>query len=123
MRKLALVLLLASPAAFAKHYMDNKLTITHDCSKDPEASVMGNDSTITVTGACDSVSVQGNHNTLKIASSKKVSVNGNENTVSVEASDAIAVNGTSNKVSYKKGVSGDKVAVTNNGSKNTVAKE
>ena len=121
MRKLALILILATPAA-AKSYMDNKLTVTQDCGKDGDASIMGNDSTFTFTGACESVTVTGNHNTVKIESAKRVSVTGNENTVDADATGEIRATGNKNSVSWKKSLKGDKPAVTNTGTGNKVGK-
>jgi hypothetical protein len=121
MRKLALILLLAAPAA-AKTYMDNKLTVTHDCGKDGDANVMGNDSAFTITGACDTITVTGNHNTVKIEAAKRVSVTGNENNVTVDATSEINATGNKNTVSWKKAQKGDKPAVNNTGTGNKVGK-
>jgi hypothetical protein len=51
-----------------------------------------------------------------------VTVAGNENIVTVEAADGIVATASKNTVSWKKGVSGDKPAVTNTGTGNKIGK-
>lgn len=122
MKLTALALILASSAAFAGGtYLDNDKTVTHDCAKEPEASIMGNSNTITFTGACTTINVAGNKNTLTIVSAKGVNVEGNNNTVTVAASDAINVHGDNNTVSWKKGLSDKKPKLSNAGKKNTIS--
>src|SRR5262245_12204606 len=99
---LILVLIFASSAA-AKGYLDNKKTATHDCSKDPEAMVLGNENTITFTGECSRISAQGNENKLKVESVKVLDVQGNKNSAAVDAVDAIVTAGNDNKVTWTKG--------------------
>src|SRR5438105_13738269 len=89
MRKLTFVLLLIAHVALAKTYPDNKLNGNHDCGKDGELVVQGNDNNFVVTGACEKVTVNGNHNNIRLESAKAVTINGNENNVSIDAADAI----------------------------------
>jgi hypothetical protein len=119
--KLVIACLLVSATAFAGgSYVDNNKTVTHDCGKEPEASVAGNGNTITFTGECTKVSVQGNANTLAIASTKTLSVAGNKNTVAVESTDNISTPGSDNSVTWKKPIAEKKPAISNMGKKNKI---
>jgi hypothetical protein len=121
MKRLGFAILLVSTVAFAKNaYMDNKLTVTHDCDKDPVASIMGNENTITFTGKCGDISVMGNKNTVIIATAAGVSVTGNENTVTVDTVAKLATTGSKNTVSWKKAASGDKPTTRNTGKDNKI---
>lgn len=118
---LALSIVAGSAVAVAKgSYSDNKAKVDHDCGKDPDATIMGNDGTYTFTGACGRISIMGNHNTVTVASAKEVSVTGNHNTVTAMESDRIGVPGSNNTVSWKKGLSGKAPTVSNPGKGNTV---
>src|SRR5258707_457508 len=99
---IAIVLFVSATASAGGHYMDNGKTITHDCAKDADIKIMGNDNTVTVTGACTKISVAGNKNVVTIASSKVTGVGGNDNTVTVEATDDVVTTGSRNKVTYTK---------------------
>jgi hypothetical protein len=116
---IALVLLVASTAA-ANTYLDNDKTVTHDCAKDPEATVIGNDNTITFTGACGTISANGNNNKLTIASVKRLELLGNDNTVTVDEVDAIAALGNRNTVVWKKGIADRKPKVSSPGTGNKI---
>jgi hypothetical protein len=119
---LACVLLAAAVPAFADTtIMDNKQSKTIDCAKDPVATIMGNDNNVALTGTCTTVTVQGNHNKVAIASSATVSVTGNENTVAAAAVDTLDVTGNKNVVDYKGPVTkGGATRVSNTGTGNKV---
>jgi Protein of unknown function (DUF3060) len=85
-----------------------------DCKADPVASIRGNDGTITFTGPCKKITVDGNHNTVKVAAGDRVTVNGNQNTVDATAVVTVAVNGNDNTV-HAKGAK-----ASNSGQRNTV---
>jgi hypothetical protein len=123
MHRLLIALVFVSGAASAKSWMDDKLTVTHDCAKDPVASIMGNENHITLTGACAKVSVQGNKNTVTVASAKEVLVAGNDNTVDIDAADSVSTPGNKNTVSWKKGVSDKKPAIRNAGTDNKISQK
>ena len=113
------VLALAGTAA-AGSYHNNKKTVTHDCAKDPDAAVEGNENTITFTGTCTLISVDGNDNKLKVESVKSLSVRGNKNSVAVDAVDAIDAPGNDNKVTWAKGISDKRPKVSSLGSRNKI---
>lgn len=117
---IALVLLVADTAA-ANTYVDNEKTVMHDCAKDPEATIVGNENTITFTGTCSKISATGNENKLKIASVKQLDVQGNENTITADEVDAIHVLGNRNTVVWKKGLSAKKPKVSSPGTGNKIS--
>ena len=116
---LLLVLVVAGTAA-AKGYVDNKKTATHDCSKDPEAMVTGNENTITFTGACSRISADGNENKLKIESVKVLDVRGNKNSITVDAVDVINASGNKNTVTWTKGITEKRPTVSTPGNGNKI---
>ena len=75
---------------------------------------------LTLTGACEKVSINGSATTVSIESALKVSVNGAGNAVSVDAADKISVNGTKNSVTYKGAVTKKKPKVSKTGIGNSV---
>jgi hypothetical protein len=93
-------LALVATAAADKSFVDNNLSVSHDCSKDAAVTVSGNNGTFTLTGACTAVHVRGNNNTLKVASTTELGVEGNGNTVAVDAADAITTTGNNNTVTW-----------------------
>jgi hypothetical protein len=113
------VLALAGTAA-ANSYLDNKKTVTHDCAKDPEASVAGNENTVTFTGTCSRISADGNDNKLKIESVKLLDVRGNKNAITVDAVDAINAPGNKNTVAWTKGISDKRPKVSSSGNGNKI---
>jgi hypothetical protein len=123
MKRTLLATLFVSATAVAGSYLDNSKTATHDCSKDPTADVAGNSNTITFTGECTKISVQGNQNTLSIASVKELVVAGNKNTVAVEATDSIRAPGSDNKVTWKKPIAekNKKPAIANPGKNSKIS--
>jgi hypothetical protein len=119
-----LLLLSASLAAADVMEMDNHKTVTVDCKKDPNVSVMGNENTYTLHGTCVSLQVQGNKNTVAADTVTTISIPGNDNTVAAAATDSISTPGERNTVSYKAGASGkDKPGITNPGKNNTIGKK
>ena len=122
MKRLGFALLFVSSVAFAKgSYMDNGKTVTHDCGKDADAAIMGNENTITFTGTCTNVSVMGNKNKVIIASSSGVTVTGNENTVDVDTVSTVSATGNKNTVTWKKATTGAKPALHNTGKDNKIS--
>jgi len=124
---LAVSLVLAVPAvAFAdKSYNEAGMKVTHNCAKDkdgPTAMINGTDGTYAFTGACTKIGVNGSTNKITIDKATAINVNGNGNTIAVEGADKISVTGNDNKVSWKKGVAGDKPAVSNIGNNNAVSR-
>lgn len=122
MKKLALlVLLVSSPALADVSYTDNKKTATHDCAKQPDFSITGNEVTLTLTGWCNKVLVAGNK--AKITGvAKRVLVSGNENTLELDATNTVDVTGNKNVVTWKRVVDGNREKVSNTGTDNRVGK-
>jgi hypothetical protein len=124
MHRLVIALCLVSSIAVAKgSYLDNDKTVTQDCGKDPEATIVGNENTITFIGTCTRVRVMGNENKVTIASVKELTVDGNDNTIDVDATDAIGTAGNHNTVTWKKGISGKKPGVQNPGTGNKISQK
>lgn len=80
--------------------IDNHKTVTVDCAKDPNVSIMGNHAKVTLTGTCTSVSISGNHAAVT-GSTTTVSIAGNHNLASLDAVDALSVAGNHNTATYK----------------------
>ena len=118
---IASLLLAASPALADVSIVDNHKTVKVDCSKDKTASILGNENTVTLTGACTLVSIAGNKNTIKAEGSTKLDVAGNDNSASVTAADEISVAGSRNTVSWKKGITNKEPAVSNPGKDNKIS--
>lgn len=102
--------------------MDNNKTITVDCAKDPEVSLVGNHITVNLTGTCTKVTVTGNHETVN-GSVTGAFVLGNHNTLNLDGVDTISVAGNHNTVSYKGPLTKKKTSVSNLGRKNKVTKK
>jgi hypothetical protein len=100
-RVMALALLLLPISAAAdKRYLDDQGG-NWDCKTDPIVSILGNDATYVITGPCQQIAVQGNHNTVAIATVKALNVNGNSNTVTATTAGSVHVMGNENKVHAK----------------------
>ncbi len=112
MKHLALMLVLvAFPlAAWAdapEHVInDGGATLTLDCGDGGRITINGADNTITATGGCE-----------------KVVVNGSGNKVAIAAADKIVVTGSGNAVTYQKGHTKKAPKVSRLGVGNTVAKK
>ena len=104
----ALVLLVALVPATASAGIYNSLSgsVTHDCSKDPDVVINASDGSVTLTGTCDRVVVNGGEVKLQVEAVKRMVVNGAENTVAIGAVDRLSVVGADNTVTYKRGISG-----------------
>ena len=113
-------LLVVTSTAAANSYLDNKQTVTHDCAKEPEAIIVGNENTITFTGTCERVSAAGNDNKLKIEAVKQLDVHGNNNTITVTAVDAISAFGNHNTVTWTKGITVKRPKVSSPGTGNKI---
>jgi hypothetical protein len=122
MKKLAmLVLLVSSPALADVSYVDNGKRGTHDCAKNPDFSITGNEVTLALNGTCNKVLVAGNK--AKITGiAKRVLVSGNENTLELDATNTVDVTGNKNVVTWKKVIDGNKEKVSNSGTDNRVGK-
>jgi hypothetical protein len=115
------LVLFTSIAAADVSITDNGKKLTIDCKKDPNVTVVGNSSVVTLTGACTAVTVAGNSNKVTVASTAAATVSGNDNAVTITAVDALTVSGSRNMVSYKTAVAkGGSVAATNTGKDNKV---
>lgn len=117
---LASIMFAAGVASADVTIMDNHKTVTVDCAKDPNISLLGNHITVTMTGTCTKVSATGNH--LKIIGSvTTANVPGNHNTLELDGVDRISVIGNYNTVSYKKPLAKKKTSVSNVGKNNKVS--
>lgn len=92
--------LLATPAFADLQIMDNHQEITVDCAKDPNISVMGNHTKVTLTGTCAKVSLAGNHARVT-GSATTVAIMGNHNDAALDGVDRLSVMGNHNKASWK----------------------
>lgn len=121
--KLVLASLLLVPALASADVAitDNDQTVTVDCAKDKNVSIAGNKATVTLTGVCEILSVDGNE-AVVTGSASKVRVSGNSNKVNLEAADLIGTTGNSNVVTWKKGVTKAKPKVVNPGNKNKISR-
>jgi hypothetical protein len=117
---LALLVLLPATALAERQIVDNNATITIDCAKDKEVSLVGNNITVTLVGTCTRVNVTGNKETVK-GSSTTFFIAGNHNTVTADATDEIRLAGNHNTVTWKKGVSGGAPKISNPGKDNKVS--
>ena len=124
MRKLScLILLFASTASADVSIVDDKQTVTVDCAKDPNVSIAGNASTVTLNGACKAVVIAGNQTTIT-GSAASVSIAGNENTANLDTVDSLSVTGNQNTVTYAKASDAKKkTRVSNLGKANTILKK
>ena len=77
---------------------------TIDCAKQPSMTIADNDGHYVFAGACESITIAGNHNEVVVESAKSISLPGNHNKLAIAAADEIEVAGNHNQVAYKKGV-------------------
>jgi hypothetical protein len=123
MRIFAIALLAcAAPAVAEVSVVDNNKTLTIDCKKDPEVSLIGNKITVTLVGTCKAVTVTGNHENVT-GTATKFYIAGNDNTVTADGADEIFVAGNRNTVSWKRGVAKKAPAITNPGKDNKVTQQ
>ncbi|PYE55290.1 DUF3060 domain-containing protein [Deinococcus yavapaiensis] len=85
-RPLILALLLSSSAfAINSTIRDNNKSFRLDCNEANDVvTVRGNKNTVVLTGTCESVTVDGNNNTLQAATIRTLSMRGNNNRVTVK---------------------------------------
>lgn len=102
--------------------MDNDQTITVDCAKDKQVSIIGNNASVTLTGTCTAVSITGNGATLS-GSAKSVAIQGNDNTAKLASVDSIMVAGNDNTVTYKGPATAKKTKVSAPGNNNSIKKQ
>src|SRR5262249_21248622 len=118
---LAFVCVALAGTAAAKTYIDNEKTVAQDCSKDPEATIVGNGNKLTFTGTCAAITVAGNENTVTIASVKGLDGPGNGNKVTAGAPEQVSVPGDRNQVGWKKGLSDKKAKLSDSGNDNKIS--
>ena len=114
-----LISLAATTAAADVTVMDNDKTLTVDCAKDKNVTIVGNDITVTLVGTCEKLYVSGNDAKVT-GSTKGAFVAGNDNTLTLEAVDTISTPGNENTVTYRRPVSKKKTSVSNPGNGNKI---
>lgn len=119
MKLLALLLLCGTPAFADVTVMDNDKTISVDCAKDKNVTLIGNNITANLSGTCESVKVTGNHENV-VGSVTNAYVAGNHNTLALDGVDTISVAGNNNTVTHKKPLAKKKTNVSNLGKGNTI---
>jgi len=110
---------LAAPARAEVTVLDNNRTLDIDCAKDPEIALVGNHITLSTQGVCATITILGNHASVR-GSSHEVNVAGNHNTLSLVAADDVSVAGNHNTVSVRKGVTRKAPRISNLGTDNRV---
>ena len=121
MRAVVVALVLsASPALAERQIVDNNATVTVDCKKDGEVSLIGNNMTITLVGTCTRVNVTGNREKVT-GSSTTFFIAGNHNTVIAESTDDITLAGNHNTVTWKKSGKGATPKIANPGKDNKIS--
>jgi len=99
---ISVLIVCAAHAAFAdKKYLDGHGG-TWDCAKDGVISIDANAGKYTFTGACKSITINGNTNEVTLDATATLSVNGNKNKVTANSADALLVPGNENAVTVKK---------------------
>lgn len=120
---LVFALVVAAPAYADVSINDSGGAPSHDCATDPVLSLNASSTTLTVTGACDVVSINGSMSTVTIESAVKVSVNGSGNNLTITGVDRLSITGTKNTVTYKQSVTPKKkVKISKTGIGNKVKK-
>ncbi|MBX3159990.1 MAG: DUF3060 domain-containing protein [Deltaproteobacteria bacterium] len=115
-----LVLLAASPALADVRYVDNNKKVKHDCAKEPDTAILGNNIELTLEGVCNRVLVAGNSAKVQ-GTAKLVSIAGNKNTVDLDGAGELDVSGNFNTASWKQGLEkGKDPTVRNTGTNNKV---
>jgi len=117
-----ILLLTGAPALAERQVVDNDKTLTVDCTKDAEVSLVGNHLAVTLTGTCTRVNVLGNHETVT-GSATTFFLAGNHNTLHADKADDITVSGSHNTVSYKQGLKKPAPKVANTGRNNKIARK
>lgn len=113
------VLLFAGPALAERQIVDNNASVTVDCKKDREVSLVGNNLTVTLIGVCTRVNVTGNREKVT-GSAIAFFIGGNHNTVTADTTDDVTLAGHHNTITWKKSGKGSP-KVTNPGKDNTIS--
>jgi len=92
----------------------------HDCARDPSPTINAAAGTLTFTGTCDKITINGGANKATIENVKQLAINGATNQIEIGGVDKIAVVGAENKVTYKKGLSVKKPEIGIVGANNAV---
>jgi catabolite regulation protein CreA len=119
---IALATSVAALAAVARAdvaIIDNDKTIAVDCTKDPEVHLLGNHLTVTASGVCTRITVEGNHETVT-GSATTVRVAGNHNTLTLAAADDVTVDGNNNTVVVRKPIKLKAPRISNTGTDNHI---
>jgi len=95
------VLLWSAPSFAERQIVDNNATVTVDCKKDSEITLVGNNLTVTLVGTCTRVNVTGNREKVT-GSSATFFIAGNHNTVTADSTDDITLAGNHNTITWKK---------------------
>lgn len=114
----AVVVLLSAPAYAERQIVDNNTSVTVDCKKDSEVTLVGNNLTVTLVGSCTRVNVTGNREKVT-GSAATFFVGGSHNTITADSLDDITLAGSHNTVTWKKSGKGSP-KVTNPGKDNKV---
>lgn len=104
-------------------YSGSSQTITHSCDAVPSVTFGGSSNTITVTGTCKAVVVQGSSNSLTVEASTKVVIEGSANVAAIVATDAIKISGSGNEATWEKALTKKRPKVSRSGVNNKVAKK
>ncbi|CAN5734395.1 hypothetical protein BH11MYX3_BH11MYX3_41070 [soil metagenome] len=123
LRSLTVATLLAvtSIAGADVSIVENQQTVSVDCAKDKQVSLVGNYITATLVGVCTKVSIAGHHNTVT-GSASTVWIAGNTNTANLDKVDELMVPGNKNTATYKGPLGAKATKVSNPGSGNTITR-
>jgi DsbC/DsbD-like thiol-disulfide interchange protein len=119
MKVVVALVLLTSTAYADRQIVDNNTSVTVDCKKDSEVSLVGNNLTVTLVGSCTRVNVTGNREKVT-GSATAFFVGGSHNTITADSTDDITLAGSHNTVTWKKSGKGSP-KVTNPGKDNKVS--
>ncbi len=118
----ATLLALTSLASSDVSLVDNQQTVSVDCAKDKQVSLVGNNITATLVGTCSKVSIAGHHNTVT-GSATTVWIAGNSNTANLDKVDELIVPGNKNTATYHGPLAAKATKVSNLGNDNTITKQ
>ncbi len=118
----ATLLGLTSFASADVSIVDNQRTVSIDCTKDKQVSLVGNNITATLIGVCTRVSIAGHHNTVT-GSATTVWIAGNSNTANLDKVDELMVPGNKNTATYNGPLAAKATKVSNPGNENTITKQ
>lgn len=110
MKRIIWLIALTPAIAFANKTFNEGSGGTVDCSKDPDATINLNNGKFAFKGACKSITINGNSNTLAIDSVASLSVNGNDNKVSYGGKPKVSNLGNNNTLVGGKAAPADKQA-------------